>query len=283
MVGAEAKREQVAFAQGEGLSERKACWLLQTARSSLRYASRRAMLDARLIKRLRVLAKRHPRWGYRRAWAILSREGERMSRKRAHRLWQKAGLQVPLRRRKRRAGKRDPQTIVAKYPNHIWAYDFIFDNCTNGQKLKCLTVVDEFTREALAIDVAGSIRAERVIEVLKQLIEARGAPLFIRSDNGPEFVADAIQAWLKTAGVQTAYIVPGKPWQNAFNESFNGRLRDECLNQEWFRHRLEARVVIEDFRRQYNEERPHSSLEYRTPFEFLAAYKQTSNPVGLTF
>jgi putative transposase len=152
--------------------------------------------------------------------------------------------------------------------NHVWAYDFVFDTCANGQSLKCLTVIDEFTRECLAIDVAGSIRSGRVIEVLTRLISERGAPRYLRSDNGPEFVSEAILKWLDTAGVQTALIDPGKPWQNGSDESFNGRFRDECLSIEWFRSRREAKVVIETWRRHYNAVRPHSSLDYRTPIEF---------------
>jgi putative transposase len=152
--------------------------------------------------------------------------------------------------------------------NHVWAYDFVFDTCANGQSLKCLTVIDEFTRECLAIDVAGSIRSGRVIEVLARLISEHGAPKFLRSDNGPEFVSKAILEWLEIAGVQTALIDPGKPWQNGADESFNGRFRDECLSIEWFRSRREAKVIIEVWRRHYNAVRPHSSLDYRTPIEF---------------
>ena len=152
--------------------------------------------------------------------------------------------------------------------NHVWAYDFVFDACANGQSLKCLTLIDEFTRECLAIDVAGSIRSVRVIEVLARLISKRGAPRFLRSDNGPEFVSKAILEWLEIAGIETALIDPGKPWQNGADESFNGRFRDECLSLEWFRSRREAKVIIETWRRHYNAVRPHSSLDYRTPIEF---------------
>ena len=152
--------------------------------------------------------------------------------------------------------------------NHVWAYDFVFDACANGQQLKCLTLIDEFTRECLAIDVAGSIRSVRVIEVLAQLISTRGAPRYLRSDNGPEFVSKAILEWLDSANIETALIDPGKPWQNGSDESFNGKFRDECLSIEWFRSRREAKVVIETWRRHYNAVRPHSSLNYRTPNEF---------------
>ena len=154
----------------------------------------------------------------------------------------------------------------------------MFDHCANGQRLKCLTVVDEFTRECLAIDVAGSIRSPRVIEVLAQLVSVHGAPAYLRSDNGPEFVATAILRWLHTAQIETALIDPGKPWQNATDESFNGKLRDEYLSLQWFRNRIEAKVGIAQWRCHYNEVRPHSSLGYRTPAEFKASCL-TEHPV----
>jgi putative transposase len=153
-------------------------------------------------------------------------------------------------------------------PNSVWAYDFVFDGCANGQQLKCLTIVDEFTRECLAIDVAGSIRSSHVIEVLRRLISERGAPTVLRSDNGPEFVSKAILEWIVEANIQGALIEPGKPWQNGTDESFNGKFRDECLSVEWFRSRREAKVIIELWRQHYNRVRPHSSLAYHTPVEF---------------
>jgi putative transposase len=152
----------------------------------------------------------------------------------------------------------------------VWAYDFVFDTCADGRAVKCLTIVDEFTRECLAIDVAGSIRSGRVIEVLTQLVSTHGAPRDLRSDNGPEFVATAILRWLHAAQIETAFIDPGKPWQNGTDESFNGKFRNECLTLEWFRNRIEAKVGIERWRRHYNEERPHMSLGDRTPAEFKA-------------
>ncbi len=191
-----------------------------------------------------------------------------MSRHRAHRLWRLAGLQLPRRCRRRRLAHSRPRPLPAVGANQVWAYGFVFDPCANGQSLKCLTVIDEFTRECLAIDVAGSIRSGRVIEVLTRLISEHGAPKFLRSDNGPEFVSKAILQWLDSAGVQTALIDPGKPWQNGADESFNGRFRDECLSLEPFCSRREAKVIIEVWRRHYNAVRPHSSLDYRTPFEF---------------
>lgn len=152
----------------------------------------------------------------------------------------------------------------------MWAYDFVFDACANGQQLKCLTVIDEFTRECLAIDVAGGIRSKRVIEVLEKLVSVHGAPRYLRSDNGPEFVSRAILKWLQEAHIDTAAIDPGKPWQNGTNESFNGKFRDECLSMEWFRNRVDAKIMIESWRQHYNEVRPHSSLGNLTP----AAFKQ---------
>ena len=191
-----------------------------------------------------------------------------MSWQRAHRLWQVAGLQLPKRRPRRRIAASRPRPLPPTGPNSVWAYDFVYDACANGQQIKCLTVIDEFTRECLAIDVAGSIRSKRVIDVLSRIISERGAPRILRSDNGPEFVSKAILEWIVEATIETAHIEPGKPWQNGADESFNGRLRDECLSLEWFRSRLEARVIIEQWRRHYNEVRPHSSLDYRTPVEF---------------
>ena len=157
----------------------------------------------------------------------------------------------------------------------MWAYDFVHDTCANGQKLKCLTIVDEWTHESLAIEVAGSIRSRRVLEVLAKLVSVRGAPRYLRSDNGPEFVATAVLRWLTESEIDTAYIAPGKPWQNGVDESFNGKFRDECLNMEWFRSRAEAVVVIEAWRRHYNEVRPHSSLGYLTPNEFTKSTRRS--------
>jgi len=165
--------------------------------------------------------------------------------------------------------------------NHVWAYDFVFDACANGQQLKCLTLIDEFTRECLAIDVAGSIRSSRVIETLNRLISTRGAPRYLRSDNGPEFVSKAILEWLDSENIETALIDPGKPWQNGADESFNGKFRDECLSIEWFRSRREAKVVIETWRLHYNAVRPHSSLDYRTPNEFRQHHESTNQGATL--
>jgi putative transposase len=163
--------------------------------------------------------------------------------------------------------------LPAAAANHVWAYDFVFDTCANGQTLKCLTIVDEWTRECLAINVAGGIRSGRVIEVLTQLVSLHGMPRYLRSDNGPEFVAAAILRWLQEATIDTALIDAGKPWQNATDESFNGKLRVECLSVQWFRNRIDARVSIEQWRRHDNEVRPHSSLGYLTPAEYKEKHR----------
>jgi putative transposase len=276
VVSSQVRREQVMLACARGVSKRRACELIEIARSGLTYRSVRAKRDAPVIAVMKRLAAQYPRYGYRRIRVFLAREGHRMSRHRAHRLWRIAALQLPRRRPRRRIAASRPQPLPAMAPNHVWAYDFVFDGCANGQQLKCLTVIDEFTRECLAIDVAGSIRSGRVIEVLACLISAHGAPRHLRSDNSPEFVSHALLQWLANAHIETALIDPGKPWQNGADESFNGKFRDECLSIEWFRNRVEARVVIEHWRRHFNHVRPHSSLKDLTPIEFKTRYDSTN-------
>jgi putative transposase len=267
-VSSQARREQAAFAMTRGHSKRQACELIGISRSALEYRSVRAERDAPVIEAMKRLAQQYPRYGYRRIRIFLKREGHAMCWQRAHRLWKSAALQLPQRRPRRRIATSRPRPLPPFAPNSVWACDFVFDACASGQQLKCLTIIDEFTRECLAIDVAGSIRSQRVIEVLARLVSERGAPAFLRSDNGPEFVSKAILEWILDADIQIALIDPGKPWQNGTDESFNGRLRDECLSLEWFRSRREAKVIVEAWRQHYNLIRPHSSLEYRTPVEF---------------
>jgi putative transposase len=230
------------------------------------YEPRRPRRDGELLAPIKRVAQQHPRYGYRRVWAVLRRRGVRVNHKRVYRLWREHGLSLRVRRRKR-AGPPSPRPPEATRPHEIWAYDFVHDRCANGEALKCLIVVDEYTRMCLAIEVGGRLDARRVIAVLTHLIQAHGAPVYLRSDNGPEFVASAIKTWLSISNIGPAYIEPGKPWQNGAAESFIGKFRDECLNMEWFLSRKEAQVIIESYRRQYNEERPHSSLDYRTPAE----------------
>jgi len=265
-----ARRRQVAYGRERGLSARRACTLFSVARSALTYERRMPGKDAPVIARMRALSAQYPRYGYRRIHVFLGRDGHRMSVGRACRLWQAAELQVPRKRPRKRVAASRPRPQTPTEPNQVWSYDFVFDRCANGQQLKCLTVTDEFTKQGLAIDVDGRIRSPRVVEVLSRLVSERGAPAYLRSDNGPEFVSKALLSWVVAQGIGTALIEPGKPWQNGVAESFNGKFRDECLSLEWFRSRAEAKVIIETWRRHYNEVRPHSSLGYLTPDAFAA-------------
>jgi putative transposase len=265
MVSAQARREQVHYAVERGLSCRRACALLSVARSALHYQSRKQKADTKLVRRLRAVARAQPRYGYRRATAVLRAKGHEINPKRVYRVWREQGLTVPRRVRRKRVRGSGLRPVPATRANQVWAYDFVHDVCANGQKLKLLTLIDEWTRYCFAIEVEGRISSSKVIEVLRRVMSVHGAPEFLRSDNGPEFIAKAIKRWLSEGEVATAYIDPGKPWQNGSNESFNGKLRDECLNMEWFATRAEARVKIEQWRRHYNERRPHSSLSYQTP------------------
>jgi putative transposase len=268
MVSAQVRRRQVTYARQRGVSSRRACALLSVARATLGYESRLPVKDAPVVAAMRELSAQYPRFGYRRIHVFLRRQGHLLSPDRAHRLWRQAELQVPRRRPRRRISTGRPRPLIPLKINHVWTYDFVFDACANGQQLKCLTVVDEFSRECLEIDVAGGIRSGRVIEVLARLISVHGAPQYLRSDHGPEFVATALLRWLSSANIETALIEPGKPWQNGLGESFNGKFRDECLSMEWFRNRTDAKIVIEAWRCHYNEVRPHSSLDDLTPAEF---------------
>jgi putative transposase len=273
VVSPTARRAVVAMLKGWQVSERRSCQLVGISRTGVRYQS--CKQDDELVEKLQTIAREHPRYGYRRATALLQRSGEQINHKRVHRVWRQLKLSLPQRRpRSRRARAATITCAQALYPNHIWTYDFVFDRCANGQKVKLLTVVDEYTRESLAIQVATSIKSRAVIEILTRLVAERGAPACLRSDNGPEFVARRVKEWLQQKGIETLFIEPGSPWQNAKGESFSGRLRDECLNVEWFKGLREASVVIESWRHHYNHERPHSSLDYRTPSEFHAVYRQ---------
>jgi putative transposase len=278
MVSACVRRQQIAYVCQRGRSVRRACALLSVARSTVGYQSRLAERDAPAVAVMRELAAQYPRYGYRRIQVFMGRRGHAMSTDRAHRLWRLHKLQVPRKRPRRRVASARPRPLPAMAVGQVWAYDFLFDACANGQQLKCLTVVDEFTRECLAIDVAGSIRSSRVIEVLSKLVSVHGSPRYLRSDNGPEFISRAVLKWLSQSNIDTAHIDPGKPWQNASNESFNGKFRDECLSMEWFRNRIDAKIVIEQYRRHFNEVRPHSSLGQMTPAEFKQQLESTTNP-----
>jgi putative transposase len=267
MVGAVARRDAARYAVQRGLSTRYACSLLRTPRSRLRYEARRPVADADACTALRELARAHPRWGYRFMVNLLARRGRPMNHKRVYRLWKLEKLGLPRLRRRRRYKRQAPMQLHKGVPNVVWACDFVHDVCADGRKLRCLTIIDEGTRECLAIPVRTSLRAPHVVATLQRLIEERGRPRFLRTDNGSEFTAFVTDAWLELRGIKAIFSQPGKPWQNGVNESFNGRFRDECLNAEIFLSRPEAEAIIEGWRQKYNEVRPHSALGGRTPLE----------------
>lgn len=254
-----------------GLSVYRACQLVDLQRATFHYQPKE-QYDAALLAELMEVAQEHPRYGYRRAWALLRRK-QRVNRKRVHRLWKRAQLQVKRRKRTHDSKVRTHQ-LIATEPNHIWAYDFVQDRDHSGNTLYILTVMDEFTREGLAIEVDYATSGERVIGVLARLVEVHGVPVYVRSDNGAEFVAHTTQRWLADQRIQPLYIEPGKPWQNGKDERFNGTIRDECLNMYRFASLWEARVRLEAFLNHYNHARPHSRLGYRTPVEFKQAWIQ---------
>jgi transposase InsO family protein len=255
------------------VSERRACNVIGQSRMTQRYKTKQPDKDKALTAEIKNLAKKHKRYGYRMITAKLRQEGWNVNHKRVQRIWQKEGLQMPYRRKFKKA-KGSPENSCtvkkAEHINHVWTYDFMSDQTEDGRKLKFLTVLDEFTRESLTIEVGRSIKAKDVIAVLEYLFLVRGIPGFIRSDNGPEFIADAIKKWLGEKNVQTLYIEPGSPWENGYIESFNGKFRDEVLNMEIFHSVKEAKVIAESWRLEYNNHRPHSSLGYMTPAEFAA-------------
>ena len=257
------------------LSERRACRIAGQHRSTQRHHDPGVGRDDGLRRRLRTISRAHPRWGYRRAWALLRAEGFEINRKRVQRLWREEGLRVPARRRKRMrlgASTNSAARLRAERPNQVWALDFQFDTTEGGRILKLLHVVDEHTREALAIVVARRIDADRTVAALDCLVRERGrAPECVRMDNGPELTANAIRDWCRTTGAGSAYIEPGSPWQNPFVESFGGRVRDEVLGVESFATLLEAQVVVEDWRIEYNTTRPHSSLGWLAPAAYAAS------------
>jgi putative transposase len=251
-----------------GVSERRACWLAGISRAGYRYQCVRPD-DTALADALREYSRAHPREGYRKACQYAERTlGEPVNDKRAERVWRQEGLTVLKKRRLRRRGKGISHAPVANGPNHIWAMDFLQDSSKDGRQLRFFAVTDEFTRENLCIEVNRSFKATDVKKVLSWLMIEYGHPQTIRCDNGPEFIAAAIKTWLDEKDVNTAYIEPGKPWQNGKCESFNGRFREECLNMEVFRGVLDARVLVERWRKHYNEVRPHGSLGYLSPRVF---------------
>lgn len=265
------------------LSERRTCRGLGLARSTLRYKPRQRSDEAALVERLKALSLAHPRYGYRRITALLRREGWSVSAGRVARLWRACELRVPQRQRRRRrlggpAGGLSRRR--AERPHQVLAYDFVQDQTVDGRPLRILTLVDEFTRECLSLRTERSLKAVDVVAELKKVTAERGAPEYVRSDNGPEFIAEVVREYLKGRKTAPLFIEPGSPWENGFNESFNGKLRDELLNRELFMSLREAQVMTEAFRREYNEFRPHSGLGYQSPVAYREAWeaRQTTPP-----
>ena len=272
------RRQAVVVVQDRlGISERRACRIVGQHRSTQRHVPFVASDDQALRAELRRISRRRPRWGYRRAHQLLLDQGWRINRKRTQRLWREEGLRVPVRRRKRlRVGVSTvpAERLRAERPDHVWALDFQFDQTADGRILKLLHVVDEFTREALAIECRRRIDADRTVATLDRLVaERKTAPAFIRCDNGPELTANALRDWCRFSKAGSAYIEPGSPWQNPYVESFGSRIRDELLAVELFSCLAEAQVVIEDWRRDYNQNRPHSALAMMTPTAFGLGYR----------
>jgi putative transposase len=257
-----------------GLSERRACQIASQHRSTQRHQPQKAPEDEALRGRLRELSRERPRWGYRRAHAVLLAEGWSINRKRTQRLWREEGLRVPARRRKRQrlgVSTIPAARLSAERPDHVWALDYQFDQTADGKILKLLHVVDEHTREALAVRCERTINADETVTTLERIVSQRGrAPEHIRCDNGPELTANAIRDWCRFSGAGSVYIEPGSPWQNAYVESFGSRIRDELLSQELFHTLTEARVLIEDWREDYNHRRPHSALGMNAPAHYAA-------------
>ena len=254
--------------QRYGVSERHACSALGVSRSSIRRSPKRADDEEVLTKDIVRLAGKYGRYGYRRVTSLLQTEGWRVNHKRVERIWREQGLKVPKKQPKRkRLYLNDGSCIRLRplFPNHVWSYDFVSDRLSNGKKIRMLTVIDEYTRKCLTIRVDYQLKSDDVIDVLSTLFLTQGIPEYIRSDNGSEFTAHVLQDWLKVLGVKAAYIEPGSPWENGYNERFNGSLRDECLNLEYFHTLKEARVIIGEWVNEYNHIRPHSSLGYRPP------------------
>ena len=246
-------------------------------RSSARYQAH-PRDDEALLLRLREIKEKQPRFGIPRAHATLRATGETVNHKRVERIWRKYRLQVIGRRKKRKIRTGNSVPCKAECPNHVWSYDFLEDALLSGRKVRVLCVLDEFTREWLGVVVGASLSSQAVIVLLQSLFAQRGAPQFLRSDNGPEFIATEVKDWLQSRGASPHYIDPGCPWQNGHQESFHGKLRDELLDREVFVSVGEARVRLESHQRWYNAERPHSSLKYRTPAAFRRAWQERQEP-----
>jgi putative transposase len=256
------------------VSQRRACKILGQARSTQRYQAKEDSEEEKnLVREMHDLVRRYPRYGYRFITAKLRQKGWQVNRKRVYRLWVREGFKVPRKTRKKRRLGHSGNSCVrrrAEHKDHVWTWDFIHDRTATGRPLKWFAISDEFTRECLALEVDRSITADRVLDVLTSLFLTRGVPKHIRSDNGPEFIAEAIRRHGEAAGLEMLYIEPGAPWENGYAESFFSRLRDELLNVEEFMNLAEARWFARRRLQEHNEERPHSSLGYRTPAEFAS-------------
>ncbi len=260
------RREVVSELVARGVSERTACGAAGMSRSTYRYRGYGPDRSSELKGQIIGLASKHKRYGYRRITALLRRDGERVNHKRVWRVWREAGLSLPRRRPgKRKAGQSGELPTRAECRGHVWTYDFVFDRTESNRVLKMLVVLDEYTRECHRIRVEYNLDSQAVIETLEGVFELYGEPKHLRSDNGGEFIAERVKRWLAEQGTESVYIEPGHPWENGYAESFIGKFRDECLNEEVFYNQRYAQVVIEKWRQQYNTERPHSSLGYRTP------------------
>lgn len=263
--------------QKYGVSERRACRAFNINRSFLRYVRRRLDDEDKLRSDVVRLALQYGRYGYRRITALLQVEGWHVNHKRVERIWREEGLKVPQKQKKRKRLYLNDGSCIRLRPNwrnHVWSYDFVADRLSNGKPIRMLTVIDEYSRECLAIHVKHKLKSDDVLEVLTKLFTTHGMPDYIRSDNGSEFTAKILQNWLCDLKIKTAFIEPGSPWENGYNESFNGRLRDECLNGELFDTLKEAQVIIEDWRNHYNHVRPHSSLGYTPPMPMMRITNQ---------
>jgi putative transposase len=263
-----------------GYTERRACPLTRISRTAYRYKPVRAGDESELVSRVRKLAHRHRCYGSPMIGKLLRREGMVVNHKRIERIWGQEGLSLRHRKRKKRRYGSPKGEILrkAERKNHVWTYDFMADRTMRGRSLKILTVLDEYTRESLALRVETAMGSAQVLETLEQLSETRGMPEYIRSDNGPEFIAGKVGEWLKSQECRTIFITPGSPWENPYIESFNGKFRNECLNMELFRDKREAQVVVEQWQREYNTYRPHSSLGDATPEEFAHAAGSLGRP-----
>jgi len=264
-----------------GQAERRVCRVLEQPRSTQRYTPVAREGEERIVRRMHELVRRHPRRGYRMVCGMLRLEGWRVNFKRVHRLWRREGFKVPSKQHKRGRLGHSANGILrrrAEHKDHVWCVDFIHDTDQRDRPLKWLSVVDEYTRECLALEVDRSITAVGVVEVLTELFMIRGVPAHIRSDNGPEFVAEAIGRLAAITGVESLYIAPGSPWENGYAESFHGRLRDELLNAELFADTREAKALAGAWKNEYNHRRPHSSLGYVPPAVFAATLSVP--PVG---